>query len=54
MAFERKLNAAKDGWFKFDTLLVLLMILETWILPFVIAVPEPSTLACIDLRNLHT
>eukprot|EP00440_Ansanella_granifera_P069689 gb/GFBE01075610.1/.p1 GENE.gb/GFBE01075610.1/~~gb/GFBE01075610.1/.p1 ORF type:complete len:589 (+),score=133.58 gb/GFBE01075610.1/:1-1767(+) len=32
-AFAKKCNCCRDGWFVFDTLLVLLMVLETWILP---------------------
>lgn len=34
-AFERKLNCLKDAWFKFDSFLVFLMVMETCILPFV-------------------
>lgn len=37
-AFKRKLNSLKDGWFKFDSVLVLLMVLETLILPFLLPV----------------
>jgi voltage-gated sodium channel len=33
LAFKRKINAFKDPWFVFDTILVLLMIMETWVLP---------------------
>ena len=33
VAFEKKLDARKDGWFKFDSFLVTLMILETWLVP---------------------
>jgi len=32
IAFEQKLKAFKDGWFKFDTFLVVTMILDTWII----------------------
>jgi len=32
-AFERKRNCIKDFWFKFDSSLVSLMVLETWVLP---------------------
>eukprot|EP00928_Gymnodinium_smaydae_P083655 TRINITY_DN6689_c0_g3_i1.p1 TRINITY_DN6689_c0_g3~~TRINITY_DN6689_c0_g3_i1.p1 ORF type:complete len:878 (-),score=223.69 TRINITY_DN6689_c0_g3_i1:98-2731(-) len=35
-AFQSKLNAFKDMWFCFDSMLVLLMIVETWILPAVV------------------
>eukprot|EP00747_Dinoflagellata_sp_TGD_P146579 gnl/TRDRNA2_/TRDRNA2_176707_c2_seq2.p1 gnl/TRDRNA2_/TRDRNA2_176707_c2~~gnl/TRDRNA2_/TRDRNA2_176707_c2_seq2.p1 ORF type:complete len:429 (-),score=109.29 gnl/TRDRNA2_/TRDRNA2_176707_c2_seq2:800-2086(-) len=31
MAFKRKLDGLKDGWFKFDSCLVFLMVLETWV-----------------------
>eukprot|EP00747_Dinoflagellata_sp_TGD_P142915 gnl/TRDRNA2_/TRDRNA2_176311_c0_seq24.p1 gnl/TRDRNA2_/TRDRNA2_176311_c0~~gnl/TRDRNA2_/TRDRNA2_176311_c0_seq24.p1 ORF type:complete len:482 (+),score=115.63 gnl/TRDRNA2_/TRDRNA2_176311_c0_seq24:76-1521(+) len=30
LSFRRKLDGLKDGWFKFDSLLVLLMVVETW------------------------
>jgi hypothetical protein len=33
-AFRYKRDCIKDTWFKFDTALVVLMITETWILPF--------------------
>lgn len=33
LAFARKCNACRDGWFKFDGFLVSCMILETWIIP---------------------
>merc|ERR1719182_628212 len=35
MAFEQKWRALHDMWFKFDSALVSLMILETWIMPVV-------------------
>ncbi|CAJ1401227.1 unnamed protein product [Effrenium voratum] len=35
-AFESKWNCLKDRWFIFDTLLVMLMIAETWILTLVV------------------
>merc|ERR1719316_743407 len=35
LAFAQKRNCLKDGWFKFDSAVVLLMVFETWILPFV-------------------
>eukprot|EP00928_Gymnodinium_smaydae_P019951 TRINITY_DN17692_c0_g1_i1.p1 TRINITY_DN17692_c0_g1~~TRINITY_DN17692_c0_g1_i1.p1 ORF type:complete len:682 (-),score=147.39 TRINITY_DN17692_c0_g1_i1:120-2165(-) len=34
-SFRRKMNCLRDGWFVFDTLLVMLMILETWVLTLV-------------------
>lgn len=36
LAFESKINCLRDFWFKFDSLLVTLMILETWMLPLII------------------
>jgi len=38
MAFERKLSALSDGWFVFDSILVTMMIIETWIMTIVFAV----------------
>lgn len=35
LAFESKLNCLRDGWFKFDSFLVILMVMETCVLPFV-------------------
>jgi len=32
-AFERKINCMKDAWFRFDTVLVTLMVAETWVMP---------------------
>jgi hypothetical protein len=31
MAFQGKMNVLKDAWFMFDSLLVVLMVLETWV-----------------------
>eukprot|EP00812_Abedinium_dasypus_P008902 NODE_262_length_1729_cov_360.223417.p1 GENE.NODE_262_length_1729_cov_360.223417~~NODE_262_length_1729_cov_360.223417.p1 ORF type:complete len:554 (+),score=176.07 NODE_262_length_1729_cov_360.223417:146-1663(+) len=36
IAFERKRNCVKDNWFKFDSCLVLLMVVETWLLPLIV------------------
>lgn len=33
-AFQRKLDCLKDGWFKFDSVLCFLMVMETWVFPF--------------------
>lgn len=33
MAFQKKRNCLKDGWFKFDSALVFLMVGETWVIP---------------------
>jgi len=35
MAFRRKLNGLRDGWFVFDSLLVFMMVGETWVIPVV-------------------
>eukprot|EP00928_Gymnodinium_smaydae_P033513 TRINITY_DN2398_c1_g1_i1.p1 TRINITY_DN2398_c1_g1~~TRINITY_DN2398_c1_g1_i1.p1 ORF type:complete len:541 (+),score=92.77 TRINITY_DN2398_c1_g1_i1:54-1676(+) len=35
MAFEVKKNGMKDGWFVFDSILVTMMFIETWIFSFV-------------------
>eukprot|EP00747_Dinoflagellata_sp_TGD_P142906 gnl/TRDRNA2_/TRDRNA2_176311_c0_seq14.p1 gnl/TRDRNA2_/TRDRNA2_176311_c0~~gnl/TRDRNA2_/TRDRNA2_176311_c0_seq14.p1 ORF type:complete len:505 (+),score=104.48 gnl/TRDRNA2_/TRDRNA2_176311_c0_seq14:214-1515(+) len=35
LSFRRKLDGLKDGWFRFDSLLVLLMVVETWIFSIV-------------------
>jgi len=37
MAFKHKLSAVRDRWFCFDTLLVLMMVSETWIVTVVMA-----------------
>jgi len=43
LAFECKRNCIKDGWFKFDSILVALMVAETWVVPFAFtASPLPS------------
>eukprot|EP00746_Dinoflagellata_sp_MGD_P014575 gnl/MRDRNA2_/MRDRNA2_132035_c0_seq1.p1 gnl/MRDRNA2_/MRDRNA2_132035_c0~~gnl/MRDRNA2_/MRDRNA2_132035_c0_seq1.p1 ORF type:complete len:515 (-),score=103.07 gnl/MRDRNA2_/MRDRNA2_132035_c0_seq1:271-1779(-) len=36
LAFESKINCLNDFWFKFDAVLVKLMILETWFLPLLV------------------
>merc|ERR1719201_3141801 len=38
LAFKRKCDGLRDGWFKFDSALVLLMVVETWIFAPVLAV----------------
>ena len=35
LSFEEKRNCLKDGWFVFDSVLVALMIFETWLLPII-------------------
>mmetsp|Transcript_100521 Transcript_100521/g.224481 ORF Transcript_100521/g.224481 Transcript_100521/m.224481 type:complete len:518 (+) Transcript_100521:71-1624(+) len=37
MAFKNKLNCRKDAWFVFDSLLVFMMVMETWVLIIVMA-----------------
>mmetsp|Transcript_92028 Transcript_92028/g.269247 ORF Transcript_92028/g.269247 Transcript_92028/m.269247 type:complete len:635 (-) Transcript_92028:165-2069(-) len=36
LAFKRKLNGLKDAWFAFDSLLVFMMVMETWVMSFVV------------------
>jgi voltage-gated sodium channel len=31
-AFKRKVDCVRDGWFRFDTFMVLLMVFETWVM----------------------
>lgn len=38
LAFQNKINCCKDGWFVFDSFLVILMIFETWVLSLVILI----------------
>eukprot|EP00746_Dinoflagellata_sp_MGD_P166407 gnl/MRDRNA2_/MRDRNA2_96263_c0_seq1.p1 gnl/MRDRNA2_/MRDRNA2_96263_c0~~gnl/MRDRNA2_/MRDRNA2_96263_c0_seq1.p1 ORF type:complete len:585 (-),score=110.44 gnl/MRDRNA2_/MRDRNA2_96263_c0_seq1:172-1926(-) len=33
MSFQSKRNCLRDGWFKFDSALVFLMVAETWVMP---------------------
>jgi len=40
MAFKNKLNGRKDGWFVFDSLLVFMMVGETWVMTFVITLMD--------------
>eukprot|EP00397_Hematodinium_sp_SG-2012_P034041 GEMP01036461.1.p1 GENE.GEMP01036461.1~~GEMP01036461.1.p1 ORF type:complete len:516 (+),score=94.15 GEMP01036461.1:39-1586(+) len=35
LAFAKKRNCMKDFWFKFDSFLVTLMVLETWVIPLI-------------------
>jgi len=37
MAFKIKRNGLKDGWFVFDSLLVFMMVMETWVMLIIIA-----------------
>jgi len=38
MSFKFKINGLRDGWFVFDSILVFMMVLETWILTLVMLV----------------
>ena len=40
LSFEVKRNCMKDGWFVFDSLLVTLMIAETWCMPIILGGEE--------------
>lgn len=44
-AFATKLRAFKDGWFIFDSLLILIMILETWAIPLYVFISGSSVLS---------
>jgi len=44
-AFRRKLDGLKDVWFCFDSFLVGLMVLETFVLPYVFPAPEEKVKA---------
>lgn len=35
-AFARKIDALKDHWFKFDSILVFFMVVETWLVPLIV------------------
>eukprot|EP00928_Gymnodinium_smaydae_P084560 TRINITY_DN6781_c0_g1_i1.p1 TRINITY_DN6781_c0_g1~~TRINITY_DN6781_c0_g1_i1.p1 ORF type:complete len:697 (+),score=125.69 TRINITY_DN6781_c0_g1_i1:217-2091(+) len=43
VAFRRKRDGFKDGWFVFDTLLAFLMVLETWFLSLFIFIMEEAS-----------
>lgn len=36
LSFRRKLDGFKDGWFAFDTMMVTMMVLETWVFSLVV------------------
>jgi len=36
MAFKKKINCLRDNWFKFDSLLVTFMVVETWLIPLAV------------------
>lgn len=55
MAFARKLDAFKDLWFSFDFILVSNMVVETWIIPVVVAAAGIKDMGnTIDLTMLRT
>lgn len=43
MAFRRKRDGLKDGWFVFDSALVFMMVLETWVMTAFLAVSGASS-----------
>merc|ERR1719183_950332 len=42
LAFKNKLNGRKDAWFVFDSVLVFMMVMETWVLLIVQAISGSS------------
>lgn len=53
-AFKWKRNCMRDGWFRFDTFLVALMVLETWVFPVVFSIIGGSvSLPTAPLRLLR-
>mmetsp|Transcript_109754 Transcript_109754/g.199844 ORF Transcript_109754/g.199844 Transcript_109754/m.199844 type:complete len:728 (-) Transcript_109754:68-2251(-) len=42
MAFKKKRNGLKDAWFVFDSSLVFMMVMETWVLTLIIAMTSSS------------
>eukprot|EP00927_Polykrikos_kofoidii_P001663 TRINITY_DN10635_c0_g6_i1.p1 TRINITY_DN10635_c0_g6~~TRINITY_DN10635_c0_g6_i1.p1 ORF type:complete len:766 (-),score=142.67 TRINITY_DN10635_c0_g6_i1:342-2639(-) len=52
LAFEKKLRCLKDLWFKFDTALVVQMVFETWLAPFVITESSTAPVGMVKLLRL--
>eukprot|EP00931_Biecheleriopsis_adriatica_P038236 TRINITY_DN21922_c0_g1_i2.p1 TRINITY_DN21922_c0_g1~~TRINITY_DN21922_c0_g1_i2.p1 ORF type:complete len:800 (-),score=167.05 TRINITY_DN21922_c0_g1_i2:80-2479(-) len=52
-AFERKINAFKDIWMMFDLILVVLMMVETWILPVAILLTDVNAANIFDPSALR-
>lgn len=52
MAFANKFDSLRDFWFSFDSLLVFVMVLETWILPIIILATKVNLAGMIDLSML--
>jgi len=50
LAFKKKCQCFRDAWFRFDGILVVLMIVETWIFPIVM--PESGESGGSGLKNL--
>lgn len=42
LAFERKLNGFRDAWFVFDSILVFTMVMETWVMAFIVKFTSSS------------
>jgi len=53
LAFASKCSALRDGWFKFDSVLVALFIVETWILPVALSGNVDSLDNLAPLRMLR-
>merc|ERR1712232_199922 len=51
-AFRRKLDSLRDGWFKFDTFLVVLMIVEVLLVPVIFAGSEAPPTGPLRLLRL--
>ena len=54
MAYASTIKAVKDPWFIFDLLLVLMMLLETWIVPMFLLILPNSGTAWIGKQEMHT
>jgi len=50
-AFKNKRNCLKDVWFVFDTCLVIVMVLETWVVSVVVALLASGSTQTLDLGN---
>jgi len=51
-AFQRKADCLKDGWFVFDSSLVVLMVVETWVLPLALDDSKPNPLSDLNIFRL--
>lgn len=51
-AYKRKIDGLKDPWFVFDSVLVLFMVIETWILPIIGASGPLAQLSVLRLLRL--